>query len=498
MRTALLPVLALTVALSGCGTDKLKTPTLTGSPVQNLGNFGTTVFIGDSLTAGFQSGSLLDTLQPHAWGVQMAGALSTSLGTTVTVKQPLMAYPGVPAILQLTALTNPPVITQVAGTSPGRDDITVQPTDLAVPGALLYDAIYTKPLLVPESSQQIMNYLVLGFPGIDEGVQLSQVQWAGQLNPTTVFVWLGNNDALVAAETGKPASMTSTTTFSQEYSYLLALLTANTRAQIVLLNIPDITKVPYLTSGAVLLAEYSAATSIPQATLSTMLGVQATDLVNPTGLAEIAQIVAGTRTTPIGDEGSLTAAEQATVQSNIIAYNSAIKTLACTQSTSSNVGITVVDIYSTVNQIASSGLSVSVNGTSTTLTTGFLGGFFSLDGIHPTNTGYAVIANQVLQVLSNPVSTPTTTPSSGLSFACGATISASGAKTPNTQQALGDGLSAISLINLNTVASSDPLVPGNLKVGALNGVTHIPASTGASVSWLLNAQKQSSAVQLIR
>jgi hypothetical protein len=33
------------------------------------------------------------------------------------------------------------------------------------------------------------------------------------------------------------------------------------------------------------------------------------------------------------------------------------------------------------------------------LTTAFLGGLFSLDGIHPTDTGYAVIANAFIHAL---------------------------------------------------------------------------------------------------
>ena len=31
------------------------------------------------------------------------------------------------------------------------------------------------------------------------------------------------------------------------------------------------------------------------------------------------------------------------------------------------------------------------------ITGDFLGGFFSLDGIHPTNTGYAILANEILE-----------------------------------------------------------------------------------------------------
>jgi hypothetical protein len=34
------------------------------------------------------------------------------------------------------------------------------------------------------------------------------------------------------------------------------------------------------------------------------------------------------------------------------------------------------------------------------LTTDFLGGLFSLDGIHPTNTGYAIMANEFIKAIN--------------------------------------------------------------------------------------------------
>jgi hypothetical protein len=41
---------------------------------------------------------------------------------------------------------------------------------------------------------------------------------------------------------------------------------------------------------------------------------------------------------------------------------------------------------------------IAVNGK--TITTAFLGGIFGLDGIHPTNTGYALVANQFIAALN--------------------------------------------------------------------------------------------------
>jgi hypothetical protein len=34
------------------------------------------------------------------------------------------------------------------------------------------------------------------------------------------------------------------------------------------------------------------------------------------------------------------------------------------------------------------------------LTTDFMGGLFSLDGVHPTNTGYAIIANEFIKTMN--------------------------------------------------------------------------------------------------
>jgi hypothetical protein len=54
-----------------------------------------------------------------------------------------------------------------------------------------------------------------------------------------------------------------------------------------------------------------------------------------------------------------------------------------------------VDIYSLVNELAANGAVVGGQ----KLTTAFMGGLFSLDGVHPTNTGYAIIANEFIKTM---------------------------------------------------------------------------------------------------
>ena len=168
---------------------------------QNAGNFSNVIFLGDSLTAGFQSGSLLDTTQVHGW----APVLAAQAGFNII--QPLIAYPGAPSVLQLDSLGPPPVITSAPGATSGRDNFATQPTDLAVPGALLNDVMNTVPLANPAAGQQQINQLVLGFPGLGYGQAYSQSTFAVKAQPTTIFLWIGNNDALIADETGMPSSI---------------------------------------------------------------------------------------------------------------------------------------------------------------------------------------------------------------------------------------------------------------------------------------------------
>jgi GDSL-like Lipase/Acylhydrolase len=387
---------ALTLSLTGCnngGSSASKElADLQAQQAKNIGNFSNTVFLGDSLTAGFQNDSLLDTTQVHGW----APVLAAQAGFNII--QPLIAYPGAPNVLQLESLGPPPVITQVEPTvtTTGRDNFATQVTDLAVPGALLNDVMNTVPLVHPApGSQDQLNQLVLGFPGLGYGQANSQATFAVNAQPTTIFLWIGNNDALVADETGMPASMTSVATFTSQYQALITELTTMAPAHLVIANIPDVTKVPYLTPAALVLGEVSATYGIPPAVLSQVLGIVPGDLVNPIGTAEIKPILTGQQKGPIDDAGFLSAAEVVTVQAQVAAFNQVI----AAQAKAANA--TLVDINALFNQVSTNGLTI--NGF--TGTSSFLGGFFSLDGIHPTNVGYAVVANTFIDTMNTAIST---------------------------------------------------------------------------------------------
>ena len=279
---------------------------------------------------------------------------------------------------------------------------------------------------------------MLGFPGLGYGQAYSQATFAVKAQPTTIFLWIGNNDALIADLTGSPASMTSVADFTSQYQALIQQLTTQTTAHLVIANIPDVTAVPYLQPAALILAKYSAATHVPVPVLSALLGITAGDFVTPAGLSQIPLILGGSQPGPLTDAGVLTAAEAATVQTQVTAFNQVI----AQQAKAANA--TLVDINALFAKITASGLTI--NGY--TGTSSFLGGFFSLDGIHPSNTGYAVVANTVIDTMN--ASFKTTIPD----------------------------------VDLSAVAAADPLWPPNLLKTTGGKAIPMPASAGKSLDWM--------------
>src|SRR5260370_11346597 len=74
------------------------------------------VVVGDSLSAGFQNGSLLDSQQVHGYAKLLAKQARTNLPFL-----PLISFPGVPNVLELISPGPPPNIVEVAR-SPGIHD----------------------------------------------------------------------------------------------------------------------------------------------------------------------------------------------------------------------------------------------------------------------------------------------------------------------------------------------------------------------------------------
>jgi lysophospholipase L1-like esterase len=419
--------------LLACGGSSSSNPT----PVPPVTpSFANTVIIGDSLAAGFQNGSLLDTQQPHGWAALFAQQASAP------ITLPLIAPPGAPAVMELVSVGPPPVTTTAPGTTTGRDNPSQQPTDLAVPGHHLHDLINAAPTAFPTSNEDIITTLVLGFP---TGNTNTQLQEAIALKPSALLVWIGSNDALVADSTGMPSAMTSLASFTTDFTQLITTLHSQSSATLIVANLPDVTAIPYLTPEATVLSEASAQSGVPAAQLATDLGLAPGDLVTAQGLSEVEaalkNIASGQTPAPLDDAGVLTAAEVQQVQALEDQYNQVIA-----QQTAA-VGGTLVDIHAYFQKL-SAGITIN----NVNATTGYLGGLFSLDGIHPTNTGYALVANQFIDTINASLKT---------TFAD---------------------------VNVSSIASTDPLFGPNIHPTASS--VHISAQAGKRAGLFLQGRSR--------
>jgi lysophospholipase L1-like esterase len=334
------------------------------------------VVVGDSLMAGYQNGSLRGSQQVHG----IAALIAQQAG--VTLSQPLMAEPGIPNALTLVDPGPPPIIARLPGTSTGRMNPLLQPFNLAVPGHSVQDALVLRPDFPIDS----LTDLILGLPGLMGRVSRSQVEWAEALNPTTILVWVGPNDTLGAALEADASLVTPEAVFEASYTELVRRLAA-TGASLVLANIPDVTVIPYVTRAE----DVAAMIGVPLTVVGPVLGIGAGDFVTPDALPLIEGILTGSLTGPLPGGVVLTADEVATIRAATARFN----TIIAEQANAYQAAL--VDTHGFLNSMKERGLVVHGQ----RLTTDFLGGIFSLDGIHPTNTGAAATANEFIAALNS-------------------------------------------------------------------------------------------------
>lgn len=138
------------------------------------------VSLGNSITAGYQSGGINDSLQIRAYPVFLA------LRAGTTFESPLIAEPGCPR-----PFLAPLGVTGRVGTADScvRTNNPRVTQNVAVPGARIADLIQ-----VPGGQLGQLQTLLLG--------PRTQLQAMRQANPTFVSVWIGNNDALEATVGG--------------------------------------------------------------------------------------------------------------------------------------------------------------------------------------------------------------------------------------------------------------------------------------------------------
>ncbi len=299
---------------------------------------------------------------------------------------PLIAEPGIPNVLTLVSAGPPPEIVPAPGSSTGRVDILTQTLNLAVPGHRVIDALEKRPDFPVDS----LTDLVLGLPGLLSGISRSQVEWAEALEPTTIVAWIGNNDALNAAIAGDASVLTPVTEFETAYSNLVKRLAA-TGAKVVVANIPDVSVIPFVQPASAAAALFG----VPLEIFVGALGISTNDFLTLDNLGTVAAILQGFASGPLTDAQSLDAVEVEEIREATRQFNSIIAAQAAAN------GAVLVDLHEFLNTLNRRGAVVRGQ----RLSTDFLGGIFSLDGVHPTNTGAALTANEFIKTMNRKLHT---------------------------------------------------------------------------------------------
>jgi lysophospholipase L1-like esterase len=351
-------------------------------------DFRTYVALGDSLTAGFSSGSLIVTHQSNSFPAVIARQAGVA-----SFEQPTVSDPGIPAELALTALVPRPVIEpKAAGPGIPTNLALAAPYDnLGIPGAIVAD------LLTRTSDNNGYHDLIL------RGRGTTALQQGLSRGPSFLTLWIGNNDVLGAAVRGRAidgVTLTPAGAFRAAYTAVVEALVA-ADVQVIAANLPDVTTIPFVTTIPPYVVDPS--TGIPVLVDGERVALLGPDGPLPAGtfvtLAASSLLAVGDgipselggRGTRLPDEVVLDAGEVAAIRERVATNNRTIAEICAA------AGIPVLDANALLAEVATTGRVVG----GVRLTNAFLtGGIFSYDGVHPTDLGYAVIANEWIRVIN--------------------------------------------------------------------------------------------------
>lgn len=312
------------------------------------------VSLGDSITAGYQSGGLRADGQARAYPVLLAKRLGVGFAA------PLGRDPGCP----------PPLGARTGAASCARLTPGAVVSNFAVPGARVEDLLTARASTVAASARPLYSLIL--------GPNDSQVSAALKARPQLISVWIGANNVLGAALSGDAASATPPAQFERAYAALLgALKPAN--ARLVLLTVPDVTSVPALVPGARLAG----------------FGLGDASCANTQNRVPITRLLGGELPLSCDAPYALTPSEARAVQETVAAYNASIRRLAARE------GALVFD----VNEV-----QTSANATYDPTSAAPFGPDFSLDGVHPSNSAHARLANALAAFLGRELGLPLRAP----------------------------------------------------------------------------------------
>lgn len=410
-------MLMATVSISACKNNDVD-PNAGGTASKGTADFSRYVAVGNSLTAGYADGGLYRSGQLNSYPNILAGQFKLVGGGDFV--QPLFSVdsangsgylklvnlaPTIANVLPgaarggFTTGTSPlPLLRQFLGANQNLGVPAIKMADIQTPG---YGSTAGNPYferLIKDPAKTYLSY-------VSDNI----------VNATFFTCWMGNNDALGYATTGGSSPITDATLFQTNYTALINVLTANNRKGVIT-GIPNVTGAPFFTTVTIpiVLATVNAAVqkatpgapTIPALVIQGKNGIRAsqnTDLLLLSAYitgeyAKIGSTAVGTKngpyglsaTNPLPTQFVLDVDEITTLNTAITNFNSIMKAQADAKN------LAYVDPNAVLSQLTPSLTQNGVTYTAQYIT----GGAFSLDGIHLTPAGYALIANEILRSIN--------------------------------------------------------------------------------------------------
>ena len=374
-------------------------------------NFSVVAALGTSLTAGFQSGGLVNRHQVHSYAVlfaQQAGARAMDL--------PLVDGDGVPPLLELQHLFPPPIqigpISALPGNFLPKDLLQTAYHDLGIPGARVQDVFDTTRYLLTAPRD-------LFFDNIQRQRGSLAHQVAEQLSPPATFLLFefGTSELLGPALNGTSVGLTSVAAFADSFGRAVDTLAALLpNAKMAVVNLPDITRLPFFTTISNRQLDRNGRPMVDANGRQRFLlgpnnlALTATDQVLLTAQPQIDlgfgyplgsfAYITPTDSVPgngigLTDPLVLSTSETLTIQDRVRKFNGIIDTTLSSKSTPRDCAI--ADLEGLLKRAESPGIELR----RVLYTTKFVtGGLISLDGIHPNDLGQALLCNEVITAVN--------------------------------------------------------------------------------------------------
>jgi hypothetical protein len=368
------------------------------------------VAVGNSLTAGYQSGGIRSDWQKESY----PALLARQMGMDEDFQLPLIESPGIgskqggvtiePLALDASgkAIAAPKALTVSPATLLSNKGLIRPYNNLAVPGCTTRDFLYASDSSTSQSGNNGLFDIVLR-PGVLN--KLSMMRQAILLQPTILTMGIGSNDILGGITSGdvrEGVTVTPVAFYSQMMDAALDTLLRETTAHIFLSNIPSITSIPFVTTVPTWIpnATFTAPAVDTGFKFSTVESDVRYILLPALGLVSEGHGVPmpGGKGDSLAAKYTLTATEAATATRLIDGYNAYLKG----KCDANPARLTLVDMNGLLAKLIKGEIP------------GLSGKFilfdpaqsaFSLDGVHPNSKGYREVANLHIDAINSALHT---------------------------------------------------------------------------------------------